>query len=133
MKTLSFAAFFFVTILALPAGAQTPAGKAAMSLTVRAPGDTAAKADTKSYQAYQQQNLDARALVQQKAEYRANQRLYRVTSLQWFGLSNSRPRVNPDLLDSDYAPQWVSNNPAFPQRWQVSRASVVVVPVTVTR
>ncbi len=133
MKKLSFAAFLFVTILALPAWAQTPAAKAALSLTIRSPGETTAKLDGKPYQPYQQQNQDARALVQQKAEFRANQRLYRLTSMQWFGLSNSRPRVNPDLRDGDYAPQWVSNNPAFPQRWQACRTTVVVVPSTVTR
>jgi hypothetical protein len=133
MKKLSFAALFFVTILALPAWAETPDAKPPFSLTVRTPGETTAKVEAKSYQPYQQQCQDARALVQQRAEFRANQRLYRVTSMQWYGLSNSRPRVNPDLLDDDYAPQSVSNNPAYPQRWQASRTAVVVVPSTVTR
>ena len=133
MKTPSFAAFLFVTILALPAWAQTPTAKPPLSLSIRTPSETTAKVAAKSYQPYQQQIQDARSLVQQKAEFRANQRLYRMTSMQWYGLSNSRPRVNPDLLDDDYAPQWVSNNPAFPQRWQASRTSVVVVPATVTR
>ena len=131
MKTPLSAAFLFVTILALPAWAQTPAVKPPLSVSIRTPSDVAAKAPYQA--AYQQQIQDARSLVQQKAEFRANQRLYRISSMQWYGLSNSRPRVNPDLLDDDYAPQWVSNNAAFPQRWQASRTSVVVVPATVTR
>jgi hypothetical protein len=132
MKTLSFAAFVLVTILALPAGAQTPTARSPMSLSIHAPSDAVAK-QSSSYQPYQQQIQDAHALVQQKAEFRANQRMSRIASMQWFGLSNSRPRVNPDLLDDDYAPQWVSNNPAFAQRWQASRTTVVVVPATLTR
>jgi hypothetical protein len=132
MKKLSLAAFLFVTILALPTWAQTPATKPPVSMSIRASGD-AAKSEVKPYQPYQRQNLDAQSMVQQKAEYRANQRMLRVASMQWFGLSNARPQVTPDPVDDEYAPRWVSNDSMFPQRWHQARSTVVVVPATVTR
>ncbi len=132
MKKLSLAAFLLVTVLALPTWAQTPVSKPPVSVSIRSPGETA-KSEVKPYQSYQRQNPDAHAMVQQKAEFRANQRMFRVASMQWYGLSNARPQVTPDPVDDDYAPRWVSNDSMFPQRWHQARSTVVVVPATVTR
>jgi hypothetical protein len=49
---------------------------------------------------------DTRAIVQQKAQIRAQQRMDRMASLQWYGMSNSRPMGAPTPFTSRYSPLW---------------------------
>jgi hypothetical protein len=49
---------------------------------------------------------DSLAIVQQKAAIRAEQRMSRLASLQWYGMSNSRPQGAPTPFTSRYSPTW---------------------------
>lgn len=49
---------------------------------------------------------DSRAIVQQKAQIRAEQRMSRLASLQWYGMSNGRPTGAPTPFTSRYSPVW---------------------------
>src|SRR5688572_13153617 len=56
---------------------------------------------------YQQTyRADARALVHQKAQARAYQRQSRLASLNWYGMTNSRPTAAPTPFTSLYSPVW---------------------------
>ena len=48
---------------------------------------------------------------------RAQERIRRIETMRWFGLSNQRPQVSVDAIHSDYAPRWTSNNTFYPNRW----------------
>ena len=59
---------------------------------------------------YQQQLRryeDPQVAIHRKAEYRAEQRQQRLTSMRWYGLSNMRPYVHPTPWFSSYSPAWV--------------------------
>ncbi|HEX3599327.1 MAG TPA: hypothetical protein VHU84_04255 [Lacipirellulaceae bacterium] len=49
---------------------------------------------------------DPKAIVQQKAEMRAEQRMSRMASMQWYGMSNSRPQASPTPFSTRYSPLW---------------------------
>jgi hypothetical protein len=49
---------------------------------------------------------DSRAIVQQKAQFRAAQRMGRLASLEWYGMSNSRPTGSPTPFSTRYSPVW---------------------------
>jgi hypothetical protein len=49
---------------------------------------------------------DTRAIIQQKAQIRAQQRMDRMASLQWYGMSVSRPTGAPTPFTSRYSPLW---------------------------
>jgi hypothetical protein len=49
---------------------------------------------------------DARAIVQQKAQARAEQRNDRLASSAWFGISNSRPSGSSTPFTSRYGSSW---------------------------
>jgi hypothetical protein len=78
---------------------------------------------------YYQQSTDyqpnPRAIVQQKAMQRAQQRQLRIASMNWFGMSNSRPTAASTPFTSLYGPAWqmpggrpFAWNPGSPQLWQ---------------
>src|SRR5439155_15239195 len=50
--------------------------------------------------------LDARAIVQQKALVRAEQRQERMASMSWYGMSNSRPNAATTPFTSRYSSVW---------------------------
>ena len=50
--------------------------------------------------------LDARAIAQQKAQFRAAQRMGRMASMEWYGMSNSRPTASPTPFFTRYSPVW---------------------------
>jgi len=70
-----------------------------------------------SYEQAVRQSNGPRAIVRAKAEIRAEQRMRRIESMRWFGLSNSRPQASSDPFNSDYSPKWVSNLGPYPSRW----------------
>lgn len=65
--------------------------------------------------------------VRRKAELRGQQRQERLASLEWYGLSNSRPTaaITP-ICGGSYAPGWGSNT-VDPWRWRSPAAPVVVL------
>jgi hypothetical protein len=69
------------------------------------------------YEQYMRQYQDPKMAVRASAEFRADQRHRRLASMQWFGLSNSRPQACPDPFHADWSPGWKSNNLAYPYRW----------------
>jgi hypothetical protein len=59
-----------------------------------------------TYQSPTSANANARAIVQQKAEIRAQQRMDRLAALNWYGMSNSRPMASGTPYCSMYSPTW---------------------------
>ena len=49
---------------------------------------------------------EARTIIQQKAQVRAEQRQARLASMNWYGMSNSRPTASPTPFTSRYSPLW---------------------------
>jgi hypothetical protein len=49
---------------------------------------------------------DARAIVQQKAQARGEQRMDRLASSNWYGISNSRPSGSSTPFTSRYGSSW---------------------------
>ena len=49
---------------------------------------------------------EARAIVQQKAQVRAEQRMDRLASSSWYGMSNSRPSGSSTPFTSRYGSSW---------------------------
>jgi len=54
--------------------------------------------------------------VRRKAEYRAQQRMRRIASRKWFGISASRPPASVTPFTGTYSPFW-SGNTSDPYRW----------------
>jgi hypothetical protein len=80
------------------------------------------------YQQYQQQYKDPQAMVRHHAEVRATEREHRLMSMEWYGVSNQRPRASSDPYNTDYGPTWASSSQFYPNRWSVPQSVVVVVP-----
>lgn len=79
---------------------------------------------------YEQERLrhdSPKMAVRRKAELRGLQRQERLASLEWYGLSNSRPTaaITP-ICGGSYAPGWASNT-VDPWRWRSPAAPVVVL------
>jgi hypothetical protein len=58
------------------------------------------------YREQQASKPDAKVIVQQKAEFRAQQRMSRMASMEWYGMSNSRPQASPTPFAGRYSPLW---------------------------
>lgn len=80
------------------------------------------------YEQAMRQYENPKMAVRRIAELRGQQRRQRLAAMEWFGLSNARPRVSSDPFHGDYAPGWASNNLYYPNRWTSSPATVIVVP-----
>lgn len=52
---------------------------------------------------------DPQQAVRRKAEARTAARMQRITAMKWFGMSNSRPQVNPVPFMGVYSPTWAGN------------------------
>jgi len=81
-------------------------------------GETAPTESMWFYEQYQRNYNDAELQVHRNAESRATQRRNRLSSLRWFGFSNTRPRSGGDPWHGDYSPHWAGNNAHYPYRWQ---------------
>jgi hypothetical protein len=79
------------------------------------------------YEQALRQYQDPKMAVRRAAEFRADQRQRRIASSQWFGYSNSRPRVGCDPYNDDYAPSWTGNNSYYPNRWMGGADSLIYV------
>ena len=77
------------------------------------------------YEQQMKEYRDPKAAVRLKAEFKAEQRMRRIASMEWFGYSNSRPTTTPDFQFGPASPQWSSNS-AHPLLWRgVSRPAVI--------
>ena len=77
------------------------------------------------YEQAMRQYQDPKLAVRRNAEQRAEQRQQRLAAMQWYGLSNARPRASSDPIHTDYSPGWASNNAYYPYRW--CGAPVIIV------
>lgn len=84
---------------------------------VLSPGEVKTTPEMWFYEQYMRQYQDPKMAVRANAEFQADQRRRRLASMQWFGMSNSRPRACSDPVHGDYSPGWTSNNTAYPYRW----------------
>lgn len=66
--------------------------------------------------------------VRRKAEFQTYQRQMRIASREWFGMSNSRPNVNPTPVTGTYAPTWVGNS-REPNYWRGVQPGPVILNV----
>lgn len=69
------------------------------------------------YDQAMRQYKDPKMAVRAAAEFRASQRMRRLASMRWFGMSNSRPRASSDPFHGDYSPGWCANPGYYPSRW----------------
>ncbi len=67
-----------------------------------------------------------KTLGRQKAELRARQRLARMESMRWYGLSASRPRASGIPFTTMYAPAWTRPG-GRPIAWYASQRPTMVV------
>jgi hypothetical protein len=89
------------------------------------PGELKPTAEMWFYEQALRQYQDPKLAVRQAAEFRGQQRQQRLAAMQWYGLSNARPRASSDPFHSDYAPGWTSNNLYYPNRWTAEPVIVV--------
>ena len=79
------------------------------------------------YEQAMRQYQDPKLAVRRNAEFRGQQRQQRLAAMQWYGLSNARPRASSDPIHTEYSPGWASNNVYYPYRWSGSCEPVIVV------
>jgi hypothetical protein len=91
------------------------------------PGELKPTPEMWFYEQALRQYQDPKMAVRRAAEFRADQRQRRIASSQWFGYSNSRPRVSCDPYNGDYAPTWTGNNSYYPNRWMGGADSLIIV------
>jgi hypothetical protein len=72
------------------------------------PSTTTSGEEQQSESWYREQSAkpDAKAVAQQKAMVRADQRMARMASMQWYGMSNSRPQATATPFSTRYSPLW---------------------------
>jgi hypothetical protein len=57
----------------------------------------------------QKRHDDPSQAVRRKAEFKASQRMSRMASMKWFGMSNARPQVAAVPMMGVYSPAWIGN------------------------
>jgi len=57
----------------------------------------------------QRRHDDPALSVRRKAEFKADQRMARMTTAKWYGYSNSRPEASSIPFMGDYSPGWTGN------------------------
>jgi hypothetical protein len=88
-------------------GGLLAAANTAWSAEVAAPAKTNSAADESwAYQPGTPSQPNARAIVQEKAAIRAEQRMDRLAALNWYGVSLSRPASAPIPFTSPRASWW---------------------------
>jgi hypothetical protein len=115
----------FVLYLALPMLFVAGSAFAESPITNGGVGADSIISGPNTYEQAMRRYQDPNAMVRAKAEFRAAQRMRRIESLKWYGLSNARPQVNGDPFHSDYAPHWVANPGYYPSRWNGVGQNVV--------
>lgn len=109
-----------VALCAVEAGAQQPQPTPAQPTPAQpSAGAEAREAGTTqpwSYQEYQRERPDTMAIARARAQFRAQQREYRIATRKWFGYSNLRPVASPTPFMGTYSPTWASNT-ARPYVW----------------
>ena len=119
MKRLVIASALVLILSSLPVRAERPA-PAGTGLVTVSPGELKATPEMWFYDQAVRQHQDPKATVRANAEFRNDQRMRRIESMKWFGLSNSRPRASADPVHYDYSPGWASNNGYYPSRWNAA-------------
>ncbi len=121
-------------LLSVPALGKSPNPPAESKATVSiSPGELAATPEMWFYEQYMRQYKDPQTGVRQKAEFRASERLRRLTALRWHGLSNARPVAGVDPVHGDYGPAWRSGNANHPMHWSGSTGATIVVAPSASR
>jgi hypothetical protein len=77
------------------------------------------------YEQERKRHDDPKLAVRRRAEQRGQERHERLASLQWYGLSNSRPTVSPTPWYGGYSTYWGSNT-YDPLRWRPVQPSFVI-------
>jgi len=81
-------------------------GFAAGNLTSPSTSNSGEEQQSESWYREQAAKPDAKAIAQQKAMVRADQRMSRMASMQWYGMSNSRPQASGTPFSTRYSPLW---------------------------
>ncbi len=81
--------------------AQRPAATGLGLDSVVTPGELKATPEMWFYDQAARQYRDPKMAVRAKAEFRNDQRMRRIESMKWFGMSNSRPHANTDPCHGD--------------------------------
>jgi hypothetical protein len=68
---------------------------------------------------------DPKQAVRRKAEFVTQQRMRRIESMKWFGISNARPYASTTPFMDEYSPAWIGNG-YHPYQW-VGVGSPVIV------
>lgn len=111
---------------------QTNRPTPAPSLRRDQPAEMTTTGQTPEMWFYQQERNrweDPKEAVRRHAEFRAAQRSQRIASMQWYGMSNSRPQASVSPHTSSYSPTWGSSS-FDPYRWSTARdtsATTVIV------
>jgi hypothetical protein len=111
---------------AAPAAKGRAMAPAQVSAPTLSPGELQATPEMWFYEQAQRRYDDPKNAVRANAEFRALQRSRRLAALRWFGLSNSRPRANPDPVHGNYSPRWVGNGYS-PSHWTAGGTATIVV------
>ena len=120
MKRLAISWTFFSLLIVAAARAERPLAAGLGLDPVTSPGELKTTPDMWFYEQSMRQYQDPKMAVRAQADLRARQRLYRLETMKWFGLSNSRPRASADPYNGDYSPGWVANPGYYPLRWSGS-------------
>ena len=91
-------------------GVRPALGHAVRVWTASSARRTEGHAEMWFYDQAARQYRDPKLAVRAKAEFRTEQRLRRIESMKWFGMSNARPQANSDPYHGDYSPRWVSKS-----------------------
>jgi hypothetical protein len=57
----------------------------------------------------QKRHDDPQQAVRRKAEFKAAQRMNRMATMKWFGMSNARPQAAAVPMMGVYSPAWIGN------------------------
>ncbi len=128
MKWLPAALLIVLGMAASPVMAEKPSTAAPLFSGTISPGALTPTPEMWFYEQGMRQYMDPQLAVRQRAEFRANQRDYRLAARRWFGYSNLRPTVGTDSIHSETKPHWSGTNSVYPNRWSGGSAVVVGIP-----
>jgi hypothetical protein len=94
--------------------------------TIPTPSLTTATPEMWFYEQERARHENPKVALRRKAELRSMQRQQRIAAMKWYGMSNSRPTVNPTPLFGAYSPTWVSYG-ADPFHWHTGASAIYVV------
>jgi hypothetical protein len=107
----------------VPAGANTTV--TADSAKLVTPGEVSATPEMWFYEQAMQRYNDPKVAVRAAAEYKADQRRARISAMNWYGYSNSRPASGIDVTHGPAQAQWAGNG-SNSQYWVAPRSSSVL-------